>query len=158
MKKIWKRVVAILSITVFSLIFVLSDDIASLAEEGDASESTEENSLETETNYNVGDIIKFGRYEQDGNEENGKEEIEWEVLSVEADRILLLSKYALDSKQYHFEKTSVTWENCSLRKWLNNDFKNIAFSSEEQKEIMCVTVVNEDNAYYGTEGGNNTQD
>lgn len=35
--------------------------------------------------YKVGDIIKFGHYEQDGNTANGKEEIEWQVLKVESD-------------------------------------------------------------------------
>lgn len=111
-----------------------------------------------QSNYKVGDIIKFGHYEQDGNLENGKEEIEWEVLKVESDRVLVVSKYALDCKKYNEERTNVTWETCTLRKWLNNDFKNAAFTVEEQLFIPTVRVVTEDNPVYGTTGGNDTID
>ncbi|MBQ6639177.1 MAG: S-layer homology domain-containing protein, partial [Lachnospiraceae bacterium] len=108
--------------------------------------------------YKVGDIIKFGHYEQDGNTANGKEEIEWQVLKVESDRVLVISKYCLDCKLYNTEDTGVTWENCTLRKWLNNDFKNAAFTSAEQAKIPTVNLVNKNNPKWGTAGGNNTND
>ena len=47
-------------------------------------------------NLKIGDKVKFGKYEQDGNESNGQEDIEWQVLSVEEDRILVISEYGLD--------------------------------------------------------------
>ena len=47
-----------------------------------------------------GQYITFGKYEQDGDLDNGKEPIEWEVLSIEPGQALLLSKYALDFKKY----------------------------------------------------------
>ena len=156
MKKLWKRVAGIVLASALSLTFVLSSVNVAFAEEGDGSYS-EEDVLEAAP-YKVGDIIKFGHYEQDGNEENGKEEIEWEVLKVESDRVLVVSKYALDCKPYNTEYTDVTWETCTLRKWLNNDFKNAAFTSAEQAKIPTVTVVNENNPYYRTAGGNNTKD
>ncbi|MCR5847229.1 MAG: DUF6273 domain-containing protein [Lachnospiraceae bacterium] len=106
----------------------------------------------------VGDIINFGKYEQDGNLDNGKEDIEWQVLKAEDTRVLVVSKYALDCKQYHEEQTNVTWETCTLRKWLNNDFKNAAFTSDEQKRIPTVTITNEKNPSSNTPGGNNTKD
>ena len=34
----------------------------------------------------IGDILTFGRYEQDDNEENGPEEIEWIVLDAKDGR------------------------------------------------------------------------
>lgn len=108
--------------------------------------------------YKVGDIIKFGKYEQDGIVENGKEDIEWQVLQVESDKVLVLSKYALDCRQYNEESGDVTWETCSLRSWLNGDFKNEAFTSEEQAQIPTVKIVNEGNPLFGTEGGNDTYD
>lgn len=108
--------------------------------------------------YKVGDIVKFGHYEQDGNGANGQEEIEWIVLKVESDRVLLISKYALDRKAYNFEYCDVTWETCSLRNWLNNDFKNSAFTPEEQGMIPTVSIANDVNPYYGTTGGNQTED
>lgn len=108
--------------------------------------------------YEVGDVITFGQYEQDGNYDNGPEDIEWVILSIDEEKALVVSKYALDCQPYNTEYVDVTWENCSLRAWLNNDFLNAAFSEEEQEHIPEVTLANEDNSYYGTEGGNETTD
>ncbi len=108
--------------------------------------------------YKVGDIIKLGHYEQDGNTANGKEEIEWQVLKVESERVLVVSKYALDCKSYNTEEVNVTWETCTLRGWLNNDFKKAAFTTEEQGKIPTVNIPNKNNPAYGTIGGNNTND
>lgn len=70
----------------------------------------------------VGDYVFFGAYEQDNNTANGKENIEWLVLEVKDGKALVTSKYALDCKPYNTSYTDVTWENCTLRRWLNNDF------------------------------------
>ena len=72
--------------------------------------------------YRPGDIITFGKYEQDNKKSNGKEDIEWIVLAREGNKVLVLSRYALASKPYNNKKTDVTWETCSLRKWLDKDF------------------------------------
>ena len=106
----------------------------------------------------VGDTIKFGHYEQDNNSTNGKEEIEWIVLAKDGDRLLVISKYALDCKQYNSSYTSVTWETCSLRKWMNGSFLNSAFNSGEQKLIQKSTVTADKNPSYSTSPGNNTTD
>ena len=87
----------------------------------------------------VGSAIKFGRYEQDNNSSNGKEDIEWIVLKNEENRLLVISKYMLDCKPYNTESISVTWENCSLRRWLNDSFLNTAFSSDEKEQILTIT-------------------
>ncbi len=87
------------------------------------------------TKVKAGDTIKFGHYEQYNDHSNGPEEIEWDVLKKEKDRILIITKKGLDSKPYNTEYTSVTWETCTLRKWLNGEFLQTAFSEEEQKQI-----------------------
>ena len=56
----------------------------------------------------IGGIVTFGRYEQDGNEENGPEGIEWIVLDVQDGKVLLLSKYGLEVKPYNTEHTEHT--------------------------------------------------
>jgi hypothetical protein len=78
--------------------------------------------------------IKFGNYWQ--TDDKNKEAIEWEVLAKENGKALLISKYALDCKPYHENSCSITWENCTLRKWLNSEFINNAFSEEEIAEIV----------------------
>src|SRR5574344_486799 len=80
------------------------------------------------------ETIKFGNYWQT-NDKN-KEIIRWKVLAKENGKILLISKYALDCKPYHKNSCNVTWEECTLRKWLNSEFINNAFSEEEQQIIV----------------------
>lgn len=105
-----------------------------------------------------GDTVFFGAYEQDNNTSNGKEDVEWLVLEVKDGKALVVSKYALDCKQYNTSNTDVTWETCTLRKWLNNDFINAAFSSYEKAMIPTVTVSADENPDYSTNPGNATQD
>lgn len=109
-------------------------------------------------NARVGDYVFFGAYEQDNNTANGKENIEWLVLKVKDGKALVISKYALDCKPYNTSDTDVTWENCTLRRWLNNDFINAAFSAEEKSMIPTVTVSADNNPDYSTNPGNATQD
>ena len=109
-------------------------------------------------NLNVGETYIFGTYEQDNNDSNGKEEIEWLVLEKQDHKVLLISKYALDCKQYNTSYTDVTWKTCTLRKWLNNDFINAAFSEEEKAMIPTVTVSAEKNPDYSTNPDKATQD
>lgn len=92
---------------------------------------------------NVGDAIPFGSYEQDNDTSNGKEDIEWVVLAKEDNKLLVISRYALDCRQYNMEYEDTTWENCTLRKWLNEDFLNAAFSGSE-KGIIVDTMVSAD--------------
>ena len=107
---------------------------------------------------NVGDIIVFGTYEQDNNISNGKEDIEWLVLAKEDNKILVISDKALDCKPYNQSRDYVTWETCSLRNWLNNDFINAAFTAEERAMIPTVTVSADMNPEYNTNPGNATKD
>ncbi len=106
----------------------------------------------------VGDCVIFGAYEQDNNISNGKEDIVWLVLEIKDGKALIISKYALDCQPYNRSYTDVTWETCTLREWLNNDFVNAAFSAEEQAIIPTVTVYADKNPEYSTNPGNATQD
>ena len=86
----------------------------------------------------VGDSFQFGEYEQDKNGDF-KSPIEWKILKKEKDRILMISKYALDVKPYNTTAANVTWEDCSLRKWLNGTFLESAFSQDEQDMIKLTS-------------------
>ena len=87
----------------------------------------------------VGDSFYFGEYEQNN---NGlvKSPIEWIILEKSNDRVLMISKYALDIKPYNTTLVNVTWENCSLRKWLNETFLDNAFSQDEQDLIELTAI------------------
>ena len=105
----------------------------------------------------VGSVITFGSYEQDDITSNGKEPIRWIVLQTKGIKALLISEYGLDTRKYHDIRENVTWEKCTLRKWLNSTFYQNAFSSAEQKIILTSSITAEDGPY-DVEGGNNTRD
>lgn len=109
----------------------------------------------------VGETIRFGRYEQDGDLTNGSEEIEWIVLDVEDGKALLISKYGLDLKEFNDEKSpyvAITWWNCQLRKWLNQSFLNTAFDDGEQRRILSSKVTADRNPDSKVKPGRDTND
>ena len=108
----------------------------------------------------VGSYVCFGSYDQDNSTLNGKEDIEWLVLAKEDDRVLVISRYALDYQVFTNDSTalSVTWEKCSLRTWLNGAFLSAAFSEDERAMIPSVTVSADKNPSYQTDPGNSTTD
>ncbi len=105
-----------------------------------------------------GNICKFGHYEQDNDTSNGKEEIEWIVLKKEDKRILVVSRLSLDYQAYNETYEEITWEMCTLRQWLNNDFFNSAFSDEEKDMIPTVDVPVIENVFCVGGRGNDTED
>ncbi len=82
-------------------------------------------------NVKVGDYIKFGNYPQTSS--GGVQPIEWQVLSIENNKMLVISRYGLDAKR--FDSSSNNWANSEIRKWLNGDFHNKAFTDQEKKSI-----------------------
>ena len=137
-----------------------------------------------ETDETTWDCVWFGNYWQNDTNGDGvadkndeKEPIKWRVLSVDGDDVFLLADKNLDRKPYNEKDRSVTWENCTLRSWLNgysrsqnvcgtdytsNNFLDVAFSEEEQSAIKKTYVVNDDDndddSEDATEGGNDTMD
>jgi hypothetical protein len=86
--------------------------------------------------------VEFGRYFI--KDETERESMRWSVLSVEYDRVLLITEKCIEIKWYHCEYAETDWEHCSLREWLNHDFMHTAFNSAEQKRIPV--TVNENNS------------
>ncbi len=114
----------------------------------------------TEKNGQIkkGKHITFGTYEQNNNSSDGKEDIEWLVLDKKDGKALVISKNALDCQQYNTSQSDVTWETCSLRKWLNSTFISMAFTDAEKSVIPTVTVSADKNPECSTNPGNATQD
>lgn len=113
-----------------------------------------------EAQFTVGNYVTFGEYPQTTDGED-MTPIEWLVLARNGNKALLISRYGLDAQPYNIIYTGVTWENCTLRAWLNGTFYNKAFSSAEQAVILTTSVDNSQNqcfSLWGTSGGNNTQD
>lgn len=109
------------------------------------------------------------------------EPIKWRVLKIEGNVAFLLADKVLDCQPYHLGYENITWQNSTIRSWLNgysttyNDghtdgtgnhsvsyagrsFLYLAFNSYEQNCIGCTTVINKDGLTTGAEGGNDTED
>ena len=86
-----------------------------------------------------GDYVTFGRFEQDGDEWNGPEQIEWLVVKKEENRALLLSRYGLKGMG-----PGGKWEDSEVREWMNGEFFESAFSEEEKALIPVTQVENPD--------------
>lgn len=141
----------------------IQKDVLVSGEETDSSEGLHNPVVKTDVL--AWDTIAFGNYWQEDTNDDGetntndeKKPIRWRVLSVEGDDAFLMADQAIESRPFDEEGSAVTWEKCSLRKWLNEDFIKEAFTEEEQAAIMETTVVNKDNEEYNTEAGADTQD
>ena len=103
------------------------------------------------------------------------EPLVWRVLEVRNGTALLLSNAAVECEPFQADLQDISWENCTLRSWLNGygpqanssgcdfsgrrkSFLDLAFSAEEQEAILETTVRNEPNYYFGTDSGAHTKD
>ena len=80
------------------------------------------------------DTVTFGNY-------NGKPLV-WRVLNVDGNDAYLVTDDVICKKPYNNVEEEITWKDCSLRKWLNDDFYNSTFSDEEKSIILPKTVKN----------------
>lgn len=86
-----------------------------------------------DASYEVGSYVKIGRYPQFSKDD--PEPIEWLVLDNDGKEALLLSRFGLDRKPFHNEKVDISWRDCDLRKWLNSEFLDKAFTDDEKRWI-----------------------
>ena len=113
--------------------------------------------------YSKGDTISLGTYPYA--EDGTRRPLDWIILGWDSDgSALLLSKYVIDNIKYSennsksINKPYVTWENSTVKVWLNGFFYNSSFSGEDKEKISLSFLANKDNSEYGTNGGGNTQD
>ena len=104
---------------------------------------------------NLGGTVSFGK------DPNTDTAILWRVLDIDLMNglVLLLAERAVDSSiSYHDYYDSVTWAECSLREWLNNDFIQEYFRSFERRKIIRKQLTNKANEEYAVRGGKSTRD
>ena len=94
----------------------------------------------------VGDVVAFGRNT-------------WYVADKRDGICTLLSQGPVAEKKYNDTKTDITWENCSLRRWLNDDYYHSRFTDKERASIITAhyTFTDADSSY-GIDCGNDTDD
>ena len=74
-----------------------------------------------------GEVVYFGMYDN--------KVISWLPLKTEENKVLLICQSEIGEQAYNTELANVSWENSSIRKWLNNDFFK-GFSKEDLAKII----------------------
>ena len=100
--------------------------------------------------YLPGSTMRYGTY--------AGGELVWRVLAREGKKRLLLADRILANRPYHTAYVNTSWRECSLRRWLNQDFFQEAFSFQERTWILNTRVENPANPKYRTNGGAGTVD
>lgn len=108
--------------------------------------------------WKVGNYVIFGNYQQSESGQS-KTPIVWLVLERKGDRALLISRYGLNAQPYYTKARRVTWEDSSVREWLNETFIYNAFTAAEQAAIEITDVDNgKSQQISNVSGGNDTKD
>ena len=100
--------------------------------------------------FKVGNVVSLGNYKD--------EDVRWRVLDMNGTNALVISDKILDAIPYHNKSESITWETCSLRAWLNDEFYNTVFDDSIRDAIVTTNNSNPSNSKFRTYGGNDTRD
>lgn len=106
--------------------------------------------------FSVGDEIEFGVYEQDNTSSNGKEAIVWQVIAVDDNRALLLSKYTLDYKKFENSFSDTNWADSYMHQWLSQSFVQNSFTQNQATRIIETNIAT--NKSKGKKESANTSD
>lgn len=93
----------------------------------------------------IGDLVCMGQYDTDP--DNDKlEPLYWRVLDKDGDSVLLLSDQLIDSFSYNYNPdkevlTDLSWENCSLREFLNLPEGFLSMFSQDEIARMQTTYL-----------------
>lgn len=104
------------------------------------SEPETETTPEASVVLEPGQIVVYGRYEQDNDFGNGKEEIEWIVLEAEDGKACLISRYILDSIPFLEPSRWATYSSSNIRIWLFDTFYNAAFSDAQKNDVLVYDI------------------
>ncbi|MCL1807627.1 MAG: DUF6273 domain-containing protein [Oscillospiraceae bacterium] len=92
----------------------------------------------------TGECISFGKFN-------------WRVLDINDKTVLMITENIIETRSYHDRYIDITWADCALREYLNGAFYD-QFTTDEKCRIVPVVNQNLDNQWYGTKGGEDTQD
>ncbi len=72
------------------------------------------------------------------------DDIDWHILQFSSNSATVISSIGLESREFHNKCDDyIEWSEASLRKWLNEELYNTAFSSEEQKYIYTIDALDD---------------
>ncbi|MCL2425113.1 MAG: DUF6273 domain-containing protein [Oscillospiraceae bacterium] len=92
----------------------------------------------------VGENIEFGEYS-------------WIVLDIQGRSALIITENVIDMRPFSVADDATTWENSSIRNWLNTDFY-YSFDLADRNRIIESEIVNSDNNWFESYAGRDTVD
>src|SRR5688500_13842643 len=81
----------------------------------------------------------------------------WQVLDIEDGKKVIITEGIIELRWYHKEFVEITWSDCEIRKYLNNEFYEV-FNQNEKARIVPTVNSNPDNPWFKTKGGIDTTD
>ena len=105
----------------------------------------------------VNNFVLFGSYPAE-KEDGNLQPIVWRVLEKTDSEMLLISRFVIETLPMHTERTKISWDNCELRRWLNQFFYHFAFNEEEKQKIVKVKNMDITNPKYPQNAGRSTED
>ena len=95
--------------------------------------------------YTLGNTVQMGS--------SHGEPLRWRVIGENGKMRLLFAEESVAKLPYNQQYVDSSWQECSLRRWLNQDFFRTTFSKEEQMKIMNTRLENLPSPKYHTSGG-----
>jgi hypothetical protein len=92
----------------------------------------------------IADKILFNKYE-------------WRVLDIKGNMALIITEGIIKCRPYHNILMDITWADSDMRKYLNSEFYD-GFIDDEKSRIVAVINKTPDNPWFGTKGGEDTED
>lgn len=113
-------------------------------------ENTQKENREALIKAKPGDTVVYGDYK-------------WKVLDRQEDQLRLIvaevkREDALYQASFHDVQEEVSWENASLREWLNTEILEDSFSETERARLISIPADTSVNSAYGTASGKETQE
>ena len=100
--------------------------------------------------WEKGALVRFGKM-------NG-EEIVWRVLEEDGRSRLLMAEKPVAYLPYNTQRDHSNWSQCSLRRWLNKDFMEQCFTTQERMDVQLSVVRNDLDPRWKVENGPATRD
>ena len=100
--------------------------------------------------YQPGQSVELGEYK-------GKP-LYWKIMKKQGRNILLFANEVVDRIPWNTERDHTNWSTCSLRRWLNKDFINEAFTLKDRMTILLVQCDNNTDSRWSVENGPATRD
>lgn len=90
--------------------------------------------------YSCGKTLTMGSFRASAKGAPGG--ILWTVIDREDDKALVLAENVLDIRPFNEAYENTSWENCTMRQWLDEEFYEGSFTDDEKERILPSRIKN----------------